>query len=294
MMAAIAHNSRHASSSAWRFIVAQPLGALGLAAILAMAGAAALADVIAPYDPYSVDFGAMLSPPSAEHPLGTDAFGRDVASRLMYGARTALAFGLTSALVGSVLGAALGMISAYYGGSIDLAIQSAVDILLSIPMIVMALVLATVMGAGDAAGISWSLVFAISIPMIPKVARVIRSATLSVRQMAYIDAARIAGYSPLRIIARHIAPNVVAPFIIMFTALVAQAILVESSLSFLGVGVNEPTPSWGLMLAGQTADFFRKAPWLVLAPGAAVSFAVLAFNLFGDALRDWLDPRMQE
>jgi peptide/nickel transport system permease protein len=285
--------SRWRDSSFVRFVRTQPFGALGLLVIAIMAFAAALADLIAPYDPVAVDFSAMLAAPSKAHWFGTDAFGRDVLSRVMYGARTALAVGILSSATGCFIGAAIGITSAYFGGKIDLIVQSIIDILLSFPLIVLALVIAAVLGKARYAGVDWNLIAAIAIPMIPKVARVVRSSALTIREMAYIDAARIAEYSHARIIFLHIAPNVMAPFLIMFTAFIAQAILLEASLSFLGVGVSEPEPSWGLMLSGNNADLYRRAPWMVLFPGLAVSFAVFAFNILGDSLRDWLDPRLK-
>jgi peptide/nickel transport system permease protein len=167
------------------------------------------------------------------------------------------------------------------------------DVLLAFPIIVLALVVVASLKAALVFGIDVNLIVAIAIPIIPRVCRVVRAAALTVRVMPYIDAARAAGYSDRRIIFRHMAPNVVAPFLIMFTAFIAQAILLEASLSFLGLGVTEPTPAWGLMLSGNAADFYREAPWMILFPGAAISLAVFAFNLFGDALRDYLDPRFK-
>ena len=276
-----------------QFVVTQPLGAAGLFVILAMIASAALADLLAPFDPLDVDFSAMLGPPSLEHWLGTDAFGRDVLSRIMYGARTALAVGFLSSLFGCTAGALLGVVSAYFGGRIDLAIQGVVDVLLSFPIIVLALVVVALLPKVMIAGIDVALIGAIAIPMAPRVARVVRAAALSIRELPYIDAARAAGFSHTRIIFRHITPNIVAPYLIMLTASVAQAILLEASLSFLGLGVTEPTPAWGLMLSGSAADFYREAPWMILFPGIAISLAVFAFNLFGDSLRDWLDPKIK-
>jgi peptide/nickel transport system permease protein len=275
------------------FALAQPLGTAGLVVILAMAFAAAFAPWVAPYDPLTVDYGAMLAAPSLEHWFGTDAFGRDVLSRIIYGARTALAIGFISSFLGCTTGAVIGTASAYFGGKIDLVIQRFVDILLSFPIIVLALVVVTVLGKWQVLGIDMNLISAIAIPIVPKVARVVRSSALAIRTMPYIDAARAAGYSHARIIFRHMVPNIVAPFLIMFTAFIAQAILLEASLSFLGLGVTEPTPAWGLMLSGNAADFYREAPWMILFPGLAISFAVFAFNLFGDSLRDWLDPKFK-
>jgi peptide/nickel transport system permease protein len=275
------------------FIVGQPLGTAGLVVIIIMMLAAAFADFIAPYDPLDVDFSAMLGAPSLEHWLGTDAFGRDVLSRIMYGARTALAVGFLSSIFGCTFGAVIGTVSAYFGGKVDLAIMGVVDVLLSFPIIVLALVVVAVLGQGTVLGIDFHLVGAIAIPMAPRVARVVRASALAIRELPYIDAARAAGFSHTRIIFRHITPNIAAPYLIMLTASVAQAILLEASLSFLGLGVTEPTPAWGLMLSGNAADFYREAPWMILFPGLAISLAVFAFNLFGDSLRDWLDPKIK-
>jgi peptide/nickel transport system permease protein len=275
------------------FAQAQPLGAVALVAILIMLAAGIFARAIAPADPVAIDFAAVLSPPSAAHPFGTDNFGRDILSRIIYGARTALIIGFTSSFLGCTLGTLIGVASAFYGGRVDLAVQRFVDMLLSFPIIVLALVVVAMLGRHLIAGIDVNLLLAIAIPIIPQVARVIRSAALSIRAAAFIDAARIAGIGNIRIIFRHMLPNVMAPFLIMLTAFIAQAILLEASLSFLGLGVSEPTPAWGLMLAGNAVDFYREAPWIIIFPGLAISLAVFAFNFLGDSLRDWLDPRFR-
>jgi peptide/nickel transport system permease protein len=271
----------------------QPLGAVSFVIIFAMMFAGIFSPLVAPYDPLEIDFASLLGAPSWEHWCGTDAFGRDICSRLIYGSRTALVIGFTSSFAGSSIGAILGIASAHFGGKIDDWIQRFVDILLAFPLIVLALVVVAAFRKFTIGGIDVNLIVAIAIPIIPRVARVVRAAALSVRVMPYIDAARAAGYSPTRIIFRHIAPNVVAPYLIMLTAFIAQAILAEASLSFLGLGVTEPTAAWGLMLSGNAADFYRQAPWMILFPGIAISLAVFAFNLFGDSLRDYLDPRFK-
>ncbi|HEX2255223.1 MAG TPA: ABC transporter permease [Afifellaceae bacterium] len=276
-----------------QFALTQPLGAAGLVIIIAMFIGGAFAEFVAPYDPLTLDYGAMLAPPSWDHWMGTDAFGRDVLSRIIYGARTALAVGFISSLMGCSLGAVIGVVSAYFGGRIDMVIQRFMDVLLSFPIIVLALAVVAVLGRWPVLGLDLNLIIAIAIPMVPKVARVVRSSALAIREMPYIDAARAAGYGHNRIIFRHITPNVVAPFLIMFTAFIAQAILLEASLSFLGLGVTEPTPAWGLMLSGSSQEFYQEAPWMIIFPGVAISIAVFAFNLFGDSLRDWLDPKMK-
>jgi peptide/nickel transport system permease protein len=271
----------------------QPLGAISFVIIFLMMFAGLFSPWVAPYDPLDIDFAQILSAPSWDHWCGTDAYGRDICSRLIYGSRTALVIGFTSSFVGSTIGATLGVASAYFGGKIDDWIQRFVDILLAFPLIVLALVVVAAVRKMVLGGVDVNLIIAIAIPIIPRVARVVRAAALGVRVMPYVDAARAAGYSHSRIIFRHMAPNVVAPYLIMLTAFIAQAILAEASLSFLGLGVTEPTAAWGLMLSGNAADFYRQAPWMILFPGAMISLAVFAFNLFGDSLRDFLDPRFK-
>lgn len=266
----------------------RPLGAAGAAVIVLVALVAALAPLIAPYDPLATDYGAMISRPSAAHWLGTDAFGRDVLSRIIYGSRTALTVGLVSAIVGATLGALVGVASAYFGGRVDLLVERLMDILLSFPLIILALAVVAILGNGV-----WNMVLAITVPMVPRCARVIRSSALAIRRAAYVDAARAAGFGHGRIIFRHMLPNVMAPYLVMATAFMGQAILLEASLSFLGLGAAEPTPAWGLMLKGAAVDFAESAPWLALFPGLAISLAVFAFNLFGDSLRDALDPKLR-
>ena len=280
-------------SSLMEFARQQPLGAVSFVIIFLMMFAGLFSPLVAPYDPLDIDFAQILAAPSWEHWCGTDAYGRDICSRLIYGSRTALVIGFTSSFVGSTIGAILGVASAYFGGKIDDWIQRFVDILLAFPLIVLALVVVAAVRKFVIGGVDMNLVIAIAVPIIPRVARVVRAAALSVRVMPYVDAARAAGYSHSRIIFRHMAPNVVAPYLIMLTAFIAQAILAEASLSFLGLGVTEPTAAWGLMLSGNAADFYRQAPWMILFPGAAISLAVFAFNLFGDSLRDFLDPRFK-
>lgn len=276
-----------------QFMLHQPLGAAGLVFIVVMALVAVFAPLVTPYDPLAVDYGGMLAAPSWQHWMGTDSFGRDVFSRIIYGARTALAVGFLASFLGSTIGAIIGVMSAYFGGKIDMLIQGVMDILLSFPIIVLALVVVAMLGQKIVLGVDINLIVAIGIPMVPRVSRVVRASALAIRELPYIDAARAAGFSNTRIIFRHMVPNVVAPYLIMLTAYVAQAILSEASLSFLGLGVTEPTASWGLMLSGSAADFYQQAPWMIVFPGLAISLAVFAFNLFGDSLRDWLDPKIK-
>lgn len=275
------------------FMRAQPLGFAGAVIITIMLLAGIFADLVAPYDPLVADVTAQLAPPSWQHPLGTSALGHDILSKIIYGARTALVIGFAASFIGCTAGAAIGIASAYFSGTIDLIVQRFVEILLSFPIIVLAVVVVAMLDRVRVWGIDLTLIAAIAIPILPKVARVIRAAALSIREMPYIDAARAAGFSSRRIIFRHIAPNVAAPYLILLTAYMAQAILLEASLSFLGLGVTEPTPAWGLMLAGDAGSLYNQAPWLIIFPGMAISLAVFAFNLFGDALRDWLDPKFK-
>ncbi len=270
------------------FVRRRPLGAIGGLVVVLMLVTAAGAGVLAPYDPVTVDFGAMLARPNAAHWLGTDAFGRDVLSRLIYGSRTALLVGFGAALIGATGGAILGVGSAYFGGKVDLYVQRVMDIFLCFPLIILALALVAILGNSLP-----NLIVAITIPMIPRCALVIRASALAIREMPYVDAARAAGFSNARIILRHMLPNVMAPYLIMLTAFLGQAILLESSLSFLGLGVQEPTAAWGLMLRGAAVDFAESAPWMAIFPGLAISLAVFAFNLFGDSLRDALDPKLR-
>ena len=276
----------------WReFIRRRPLGAFGLLLVVVMILSAIFADRIAPYDPTALSFKDLLLPPSPEHLMGTDNFGRDVFSRLVYGSRTALLLGFTASIVGCTLGLALGIIGAYVGGLVDQLIQRLMDVLISFPLIVIAIAVVAALGTGeDKIG---NVIAAITVPIIPRVARVVRSSALSVVQMPYIEATRAVGSGAVRIMLRHVAPNVFAPYLIMMTAFLGQAILLEASLSFLGLGVFEPTPSWGLMLRGAGMQFLERAPWLAIAPGIAISLAVFGFNLFGDSLRDALDPRLR-
>jgi peptide/nickel transport system permease protein len=272
-----------------RFCTRQPLGTFGLVLVLIIAVTGLSAEVIAPYNPTANDFGAMTEAPSASHWLGTDQFGRDLLSRIIYGARTALIVGLSSAFVGGSLGLVLGVASAYVGGMIDMLMQRVFDVVMAFPLIIMALAIVSIFGTGVQ-----NVIIAITIPLIPRCARVVRSAALVIREVPYVDAARACGFSAWRIILRHMVPNVMAPFLIMVTAFVGQAILAEASLSYLGLGVQEPVPAWGLMLQGGAEEYASTAPWIAIFPGVAIMLSVLGINLFGDALRDTLDPKLRD
>jgi peptide/nickel transport system permease protein len=274
---------------ALRFCRSEILGTFGLLLVLVMAVTGLFAELIAPYSPTANDFGAMMEAPSTAHLLGTDQFGRDLLSRIIFGARTAMIVGLTSALLGGVTGLVLGVGSAYFGGTTDLVLQRVLDVLMAFPLIILALAVVAIFGTGVQ-----NVIIAITIPLIPRCARVVRASALSIRETPYVDAARALGFGHVRIILFHMVPNVMAPFLIMVTAFVGQAVLAEASLSYLGLGVQEPVPAWGLMLQGGTEEYATTAPWIAIFPGVAIVLAVLGINLFGDALRDTLDPKLRQ
>jgi peptide/nickel transport system permease protein len=270
-----------------RFVRRQPLGAAGGLLVVLLVVTALLADVLATHDPVRTSMRP-LAEPGAEHWLGTDNLGRDLYSRVVHGARVSLAVGVASTLLGAVVGGLIGLLSGYIGGTTDLVSQRVMDIMQALPILVLALVLAAALGPSLTNGI-----IAISIPIIPRAARVIRASVLSIREFVYIEAARALGVGHPRVAFRHILPNTIGPFIVLITAQLGGAILVEAALSFLGLGIPEPYPSWGRMLSIAAAEYAEKAPWLVLWPGLAISLAVFGTNLLGDALRDTLDPRLR-
>ncbi len=244
----------------------QPLGTVGVVLVMVMAVAGLSAEWIAPYNPTSNDFAAMTEPPSWAHLMGTDQFGRDLFSRIVFGARTALIVGFSCAIVGGGAGLVLGVASAYFGGRLDLVLQRVMDVVMAFPLIIMALAVIAIFGGGV-----YNVIVAITIPLIPRCARVVRSSALAIRELPYIDAARACGFGHTRIILRHMVPNVLAPFLIMLTAFVGQAILAEASLSYLGLGVQEPTAAWGLMLQGGAEEYASTAPWIAVFPGLAIA-----------------------
>ncbi|SEP14929.1 peptide/nickel transport system permease protein [Rhodospirillales bacterium URHD0017] len=275
--------------AARQFVRRQPLGTVGLVIVLVMFAAGAMAGWIAPYDPEANDFAAMMEAPSWAHLLGTDQLGRDIFSRLVFGARTALLVGFSSAVVGGVIGLVLGVTSAYFGGWFDLVFQRVLDVLMAFPLIILALAVVSVFGTGVV-----NVIIAITVPLVPRCGRVVRASALAVREVPYVDAARALGFSHARIVLRHMVPNVVAPFLILLSAFVGQAILAEASLSYLGLGVQEPVPAWGLMLQGGAEEYATTAPWIAVFPGLAIVLTVLGISLFGDALRDAIDPKLRD
>ncbi len=270
----------------------KPLGAAGGLIVIIMVVAGIFAPIIAPFDPLVNDYARPHFAPNLINWLGTDQFGRDILSRIIYGARTALLIGFVSAAIGGSLGLVLGVASAYFGGLFDLILQRIMDVLMAFPLIILALAMISILGRMVNNDILL-VIIAITIPFVPRCARVVRSSALAIREIPYVDAARACGFSHTRIILRHMTPNVMAPFLIMITAFVGQAILLEASLSYLGLGVQEPVPAWGLMLQGGAEEYAESAPWIAVFPGLAITLAVFGFNLFGDALRDTLDPKLR-
>ena len=276
-------------NAALDFCRRKPLGTAGLAIVLVFFVAGVLSGWLAPFDPEENDFNAMMQAPSWLHLFGTDQFGRDIFSRLVFGARTAMIVGFGSAVGGGLIGLVLGVASAYFGGWFDLAFQRVLDVLMAFPLIILALAVVSVFGTGV-----FNVIVAITIPLIPRCGRVVRASALAVREIPYIDAARALGFSHARIVLRHMVPNVVAPFLILLSAFVGQAILSEAALSYLGLGVQEPVAAWGLMLQGSAEDYATTAPWIAIFPGLAIVLTVLGISLFGDALRDAIDPKLRD
>jgi len=265
-----------------------PLGAVGALLVFLFVFTAAFANVIAPGDPTATNAKYSLAPPSSMFWLGADFMGRDMYTRIVYGARISLAVGAGAMGLGTLLGVTIGLMSGYLGGWVDLATQRLMDIMQSLPLLVMAIVMAASLGPSLR-----NTIIAIAIPLVPTVARVVRSSTLSLRELPFVEAARAIGMGELRIAVRHVLPNTLAPLIVLATAQLGSAILVEASLSFLGLGIPEPHPSWGRMLSESAAEYVRTAPWLVIFPGVAISLTVFGTNLLGDALRDIFDPRQR-
>ncbi len=266
-----------------------PLGVGGALIMITFVLCAIFADYVAPLDPFSTNARASLARPSDVNLLGADMMGRDVLSRLIHGARVSLAVAVGATLLGSGLGAAVGLACGYLGGWFDLIVQRVTEVMDALPLLVMALVITASLGPSLR-----NTIIAIAIPLVPHVARVIRSNVLALREMPFVEAAKAIGMSEMRIAVVHILPNTLAPLIVLATAQLGSTILTEASLSFLGLGVPEPYPSWGRMLSESAAEYVRTAPWLVIFPGLAISLVVFGSNLTGDALRDSLDPRQRD
>ncbi|MGH2587043.1 MAG: ABC transporter permease [Dehalococcoidia bacterium] len=271
-----------------RFLRRNPLGAVASALVAALVVVAAFAPLIATDDPYALGAEVPLAAPSSAHLFGTDDLGRDVFSRVVYGARISLYVGFVAVAIGTIAGTTIGLLAAYFRGTIDFWSQQMIDALFAFPTIVLGLAIVSVLGPSIT-----NVILAVGVVSIPRIARVVRSSALSVMEQPYIEAARSTGCTNLRIVLRHVLPNCMAPIIVLATAGFSTAILAEAALSFLGVGTPPPQPSWGAMLSGAAQQYVRVAPWMAIFPGIAISLAVFGFNLFGDALRDALDPRLR-
>ena len=277
----------------WVVARRKPLGAVSAVILCVLLAVALGAPWIAPYDPYQLNVDERGLPirmqaPSSTFPLGTDPLGRDVLSRIVYGARVSLVVGFASVLIGTVLGTAIGLASGYLEGPVDSVLQRGVDTLMAVPGIVLALAVVSVLGQSLT-----NVILVIGLVIAPGAARVVRGAVLVVKQNTFIDAAHAAGATPWRVVLRHILPNVFAPILVIATVWLGNAIVIESALSFLGLGTPPPIPTWGGMLSGEGRRNLETAPYLAIFPGLAISIVVLAFNMFGDALRDLLDPRLR-
>ena len=246
----------------WLFCKRKPLGAVGAVLLFAFIGVAILAPALATHDPDLNNYRARVKPPSAAHWFGTDGFGRDIYSRVVYGARLSMYVGVLATLLGTTLGALAGLVSGFFGGRIDQFIQRCADVLFTLPGLILAMAIVTMLGPS-----MLNVIIAIAIPRLPNTNRVIRSAVLSVKESLYVEASRAIGCSSWRIMLRHLLPNVTAPYIVVATAGLAGAILVEASLSFLGLGVPPPAPSWGRMLSSEGMRYFETAPWMAIFPG---------------------------
>jgi peptide/nickel transport system permease protein len=285
------HRARPApaiAGAAWRFCRRKPLGALGAIIVIGLLIMAVFAPWIAPYSYDETIPGARMKAPGAKFWMGTDNLGRDVWSRVVYGARISITVGFATILAGTLLAAAIGISSAYFGGGYDIVVQRVVDAWMYFPYLVIILSLMAALGPG-----LLNLIGALSVLIAAASSRVIRGATLSVMQNPYLEAARAMGCGHARIILRYVVPNVTATIIILATIGLGGVILAESALSFLGFGVPPPYPSWGAMLSGSGRSYMYRAPWMAIWPGAAISLAVFGFNMLGDALRDVLDPRLR-
>lgn len=288
--AAVAPPSSLARAGAWlrSFAHRSPISAFwGVVAVLIVL-IAIFAPLIAPSDPLQANFRMMSKPPNEAALFGTDQVGRDVLSRVIHGSQTSLLVAVAAVLLGTTLGALWGLACGYFGGKFDMVSQRIIEFMQSFPDLILAMAIAMALGAG-----TWTVILAIAITRIPFGGRVIRSVVLSVKEMPFVEAARGLGASHVRLMFRHILPQCIAPYLILATAHLGVAIIIEASLGFLGVGIPPPTPTWGNMLADSLNAGLVPPWWLVLFPGLAITLTVLAFNLLGDGIRDMLDPRLR-
>ncbi|MBI4308526.1 MAG: ABC transporter permease [Chloroflexi bacterium] len=266
----------------------QPLGLVGACLVIAVLVAAAFAPVLAPSDPGDIRVSSVFVPPGIDFLLGTDKLGRDLLSRILYGARVALIVGFGSVFFGVTAGTVVGILSGYLKGRFDLTVQRCVDAAMALPTLVLALIMAAVLGPS-----TLNVAIAVGLVMIPHAVRVLRSSALGVSNETYVEAARATGCTLWRILFRHIAPQCIAPYIVLATVQIGWAIVTEASLSFLGLGTPPDVPSWGGTLSIASREFLERAPWVAIFPGVAITLTVFGFNLLGDSLRDVLDPRLR-
>jgi len=272
---------------AWQQLWRKRTALAGLGIIILLIMIAVFADVLAPYDPTATGSGVPMSPPSAQHPLGTDMLGRDMLSRIIYGSRVALYVGVFSLVPAIVVGIPLGVIAGFYGGAVDNVIMRLMDIILAFPIFLLAMVIMVVLEPS-----TFNVVIALGIVRIPIYARIVRGSVLSIKALTYVEAAKALAVRDVRLLWRHILPNCMAPILVTSTLSVGVSIIAEASLSFLGLGTQPPTPSWGWDLKANLM-VLEINPWVCIVPGIAIFLTVLAFNLFGDGLRDALDPRLK-
>lgn len=282
------HVSRSSPAlSTTRKILSDPIGAISATIIVILVLAAIFAPVISPHDPISTSRDTFQSP-SLTYPMGTDNLGRDIFSRILHGSRISLYVGLLAVTFGTLGGTVVGLVSGFIGGRTDLIVQRFVDSIAAFPGIILAMALVAVLGPSTT-----NALLAISVVIVPNTSRVVRSAVLSVKVNDYVEAAHALGARPIRVMLMHVLPNVVAPILILVSAALGGAILIETSLSFLGLGTQPPAPSWGQMLSGSGRLYMERAPWMAIFPGLAISLVVLGFNMLGDVVRDVLDPRLR-
>jgi len=272
----------------WLVMKRKPLGMASAALLLLLVLTAIFANLLAPYDPLLAQPEIRLAAPSWAHPFGTDDIGRDVLSRVIFGSRISLWVGLLAVGIGTLVGTIIGLVSGYWEGRLDLVLQRLVDAVMTIPGLILALAIVSVLKPNTT-----NAMLAIAVVIIPGNARIVRGAVLAAKQNRFVEAAQAIGCRDYRIIVTHILPNVTAPILIIASIWFGNAILIEAALSFLGVGTQPPTPSWGLMLSSTGRAFMEQAPWLAIFPGLAISLSVFGFNLFGDTLRDAWDPRLR-
>lgn len=270
------------------YLRSKPLGTIGFSIVVLMILTAIFAPLIAPHTYQEQNYEAVRVAPSLEFPFGTDQFGRDIFSRVVYGAQISMMVGFLAVIAGTGAGAIVGLISGYFMGKTDHIVQRLVDMWMSFPDLILALTIVAVFGNTIP-----NVILAIAATIMPRGVRVIRSSTIAIREMDYTLAARSIGASDLRIMLRHVLPNTVAPFLIIMSSMFGTAILTEAGLSFLGLGISEPTPSWGRMLTGQAAQYLASSPWMLIFPGMAITITVMGFAFAGDALRDIFDPKQR-